>query len=181
MCVLFNKGSFTVVVQLLSHVPLFETPWTAAHQAPLSSILSHSLLKFMSIVSVMASSHLILCGPLLLPPSIFPSIKVFSNESAPRIRCPEYWSFSFNISASKEYSRLISFRIDWFDLPAVQGTLKNLLQHHSSKASILWRSVFFMVQLFHLYMTTGKTTTFTIRTFVGKVMSPLFICCLGLS
>ena len=134
-------------VQLLSHVRLFATPWTAAHQASLSITNSRSLFKLMSIESVMTSSHLILCHPLLLLPSIFPSIRVFSNESALRIRWPKYWSFNFNISPSNGHSGLISFRMDWLDLLAVQGTLKSLLQHHSSKASILWRSAFFTVQL----------------------------------
>ena len=129
-------------VQFFSHVRLFATPWTAACQASLSITNSSSLLKLMSIESVMSSNHLILCHPLLLPPLIFPSIRVFSNESALRIRWPKYWSFSFNISPSNEYSGLISFRMDWLDL-AVQGTLKSLLQHHSSKASILWHSAFF--------------------------------------
>ena len=133
----------------------------------------HSLLKLMSIKSVMPSNHLILCRP-LLPPSIFPSIRVFSNESALRIRWPKYWSFSFSISPSSEYSRLISFRMDWLDLLAVQGTLKSLLQHHSSKASILQCSAFFIVQLSHPYMNTRKTIVLTRRTFVGKVMSLLF-------
>ena len=128
----------------------------------------------MSIESVMPSNHLILCHPLLLPPSIFPSIRVFSKESVLCIRWPKYWSFSFNISPSSEYSGLISFRMDWLDPLAVQGTLKSLLQHHSSKASILQRSAFFMVQLSHPYMTTGKTIALTRRTFVGKVMSLLF-------
>ena len=128
-----------------------------------------SLLKLMSTELVMPSNHLILCHPLLLLPSIFPSIRVFSNESALHIRWPKYWSFSFSISPSTEYLRLISFRIDWFDLLAVQGTLKNLIQHHSSKASILQHSAFFMVQLSHPYMTTTKTTALTIRTFVSKV------------
>ena len=128
----------------------------------------------MSIKSVMPSNHLILCHPLLLPPSIFPSIRVFSNESALHIRWPKYWSFSFNISFSNEYSGLISFRMDWLDLLAVQGTLKSLLQHHSLKASILWCSVFFMVQLSHPYMTIGKTIALTRWTFVSKVMSLLF-------
>ena len=131
------------------------TPWTAAHQASLSITNSQSLLKFMSIKLVMPSNHLILCHPLLLLPSIFPSIRVFSNESALCIRWPKYWSFSFNISPSNEYSGLISFRIDWFDLPDVQGTLKSLLQHHGSKALILQCSAFFMVQLSHPYMATG--------------------------
>ena len=128
----------------------------------------------MSIESVMLSNHLILCRPLLLPPSIFPSIRVFSNEPVLCIRWSKYWSFSFSISPSSEYSGLISFRIDWFDLLAVQGTLKSLLQHHSSKASILWHSALFRVQLSHPYMTTGKTIALTRQTFVGKVMSLLF-------
>ena len=135
----FNK------VQLLSCVRLFATPWTTVCQASLSITNSQSLLKLMSVESVMPSSHLILCRPLLLLPSIFPSIRVFSNESVLRIRWPKYWSFSFSISPSKVYSGLISFRMDWLDFLAVQGTLKSLLQHHSSKASILWRSVFFVV------------------------------------
>ena len=134
-------------VQVLSRVQLFATPWTAASQASLSITNSWSLLKLMSIVSVMPSNHLILCCPLLLLPSIFPSIRVFSNESILHIRWPKYWSFSFNISPSNEHPGLISFRIDWMDLLAVQGTLKSLLQHHSSKASILWTSAFFIVQL----------------------------------
>ena len=161
-------------VQLLSHVRLFATPWTTACQASLSITNSWSLPKLMSIELVMPSNHLILCRPLLLPPSIFPSIRVFSNESVLCIRWPKYWSFRFNISLSNEYSGLISFRIDWFDLLAVQGTLKSLLQHHSSKASILQCSAFFLVQLSHPYMTTGKTISLTIQTFVGKVMSLLF-------
>ena len=134
-----------------------QTPWTAAHQASLSITNSQSLLKLMSIESVMPSNHLILCHPLLLPPSIFPSIRVFSNELALRIRWPKYWSVSFNISPSNEYPGLISFRIDWLDLLAVQRTLKSLLQHHNSKASILQHSAFFMVQLSHLYMSTRKS------------------------
>ena len=142
-------------------------------QASLSITNSQSLLKLMSIQSVMPSNHLILCRPLLLPPSIFPSIRVVSNESVLHIRWPKYWSFSFNISPSNEYSGLISFRRDWLDLLAVQGTLKSLLQHYSSKASILWCSAFFIVQLSHPYVTTGKTTALTIQTFVGKVMSLL--------
>ena len=128
----------------------------------------------MSIESVMPSNHLILCRLLLLPPSIFPSIRVLSSESVLHIRWPKYWSFSFSISPSNEYSGLISFRMDWLDLLAIQGTLKSLLQHHSSKTSVLWRSAFFMVQLSHPYMTTGKTIALTRRTFVGKVMSLLF-------
>ena len=149
------------------------TPWTAACQASLSITNSWSLLKLKSIELVMPSNHLILCRPLLLLPSIFPSIRVFSNELVLHIRWPKYWSFSFSISPSKEYSGLISFRIDWLDLLAVRGTLKNLLQHHSSKASVLGGSDFFIVQLSHPYMTTGKTIALTGRTFVGKVMSLL--------
>ena len=148
----------TVSIQLLNHVQLFATPWTAAHQASLSITSSRSLLKLMSIKSVMPSNHLILCHPLLLLPSVFPSIRVFSDDSVLCIRWPKYWSFSFSLSPSNEYSGLISFRMDWFDLLAIQGTLKSLLQHHSSKASILWCSAFFTVQLSHPYMTTGKTT-----------------------
>ena len=160
-------------VQLLSRVPLFVTPWTAAYQASLSITNSWCLPKLMSIESVMPSNH-ILCRPLLLPPSIFPSIRVFPNESVLRIRWTKYWSFSFSISPSNEYSRLISFRMDRLDLLAVQGTLKSLLQHHSSKASILQGSAFFIVQLLHPYMTTGKTIVLTRQTFVDKVMSLLF-------
>ena len=137
------------LVQSLSHVQLFGTPWTAARQACLSITNSQSLLKLMSIESVMPPNHLIFCRPFLLPPSIFPSIRVFSNESALRIRWPKYWSFSFNISPSNEYSGLTSFTIDWLDLLAVQGTLKSLLQHHSTKASILQHSAYFIVQLSH--------------------------------
>ena len=136
---------------------LFATPWTVACQVSLSITNSWSLLKLMSIKLVRPSNHLILCRPLLLPPSVFPGIRVFSNESVLRIRWPKCWSFSFNISLSNEYSGLISFRMDWLNLLAVQGTLKCLLQHHSSKASVLWNSAFFMVQLSHLYMTLGKT------------------------
>ena len=143
-------------VQLLSCVQLFETPWTAAHQASLSITNSQSLLKLTSIESVMPSNHLILCRPLLLP-SIFPSIRVFSDESALRIRWPKYYSFSFNVSPSNEHPGLISFRMDWLDLHAVQGTLKSLLQHHSSKASIFRHSAFFTVQHSYPYMITGKT------------------------
>ena len=156
------------------------TPWTTARQASLSITNSRSPPKPMSIESIMASNHLILCCPLLLLPSISPSIRVFSNESALRIRWPKYWSFSFNISPSNEHPRLISFKIDWLDLLAVQGTLKSLLQHHSSKASILRLSAFFTVQLSHQYMTTGKTIALTRRTFVGKVMSLLFNMLSGL-
>ena len=153
-------------VQLLSRVRLFETLWTAARQASLSITNSHSLLKLMSIESVMPSNHLILLYPLLLPPSIFPSIRVFSKESVLCIRWPKFWSFSFTISPSSEYSGLISFRMDWFGLIIVQGTLKSLLQHHSSKASILQCSVFFIVQLSHPYTPTGKTIALTIWTFI---------------
>ena len=145
---------------------------TAALQASLSFTISWRLLRFMSIESVMPSNHLILCHLLLLP-SIFHSIEVFSNELALCIRGPEYWSYSFSISPNNEYSGLISFRIDWFDLFAIQGTLKSLLQCHSSKASMLWHSALFLVQLSHPYMTTGKTIALTIGTFVGKVMSLL--------
>ena len=162
-----------VPVQLLSFVQLFATPWTAACQASLSITNSQSLPKLTSIESVMPSNHLILCHPLLLLPSIFPSIRVFSNESALRIRWPKYWSYSFNISPSNEHPGLISFRMDCLDLLAVQGTLKSLLQHHNSKASILLRSAFFIVQLSHPYMTTGKTIALTRQTFVDKVMSLL--------
>ena len=158
-------------VQSLSHVQLFATPWTAARQASLSITNSRSLLKLMSIELVMTSNHLILCHSLLLPPSIFPTIRVFSNESVLHIRWLKYWSFSFSFCPSNEYSGLISFRMDWLDLLAVQGTLKSLLQHHSSKASILWCSAFFIVRLSHPYMTTGKTIALTRWTFVGKVMS----------
>ena len=158
----------------LSCVLFFATPWTAALQASLSITNSESLLKLMSIELVMTSNHLILCHPLHLLPSIFPSIRVFSNESVLQIRWPKYWSFSFSISSSNEYSGLISFRTDWFDFLAVQATLKSLLQHHSSKASILWHSAFFMVQLSHPYMTTGKTIALTRWNFVGKVISLLF-------
>ena len=160
---------FSLVVQSC----LFVTPWTTARQASLSITNSRNLLKLMSIESVMPSNHLILCHP-LLPPSIFPRIRVFSNQSVLRIRWPKYWSFSFNTSPSSEHSGLISFRMDWLDLLAVQGTLKSLLQHHSSKASILRCSAFFIVQLSHSYMTTGKTIALTRQTFVCKVMSLLF-------
>ena len=153
---------------------LFVTSRTAACQASLSITNSQSLLKLMSIESVMPSNHLIPCRPLLLLPWIFPSISVFSNESALHIRWPKYWSFSFSINPSKEYSGLISFRLDWLDLLAVQGTLKSLLQHHSSKASILRHSAFFTVQLSHPYMTAVKTIALTRWTYVGKVMSLLF-------
>ena len=148
-------------VQSLSRVQLFATPWTAAHQASLSITNSWSLLKLMSIELVMPSNHLIFCHPLFLPPSIFPNIRVFSNESVLHIRRPKYWTFSFSISPSNEHPGLISFRLDWLDLLAVQGTLKSLLQHHSSKASILQHSAFFIVQLSHPYLTTGKTIALT--------------------
>ena len=161
-------------VQLLSCVQLFATPWIAARQASLSITNSQSLLKLMSIELVMPSSHHILCRPLLLLPQIPPGIRVFSNESTLRMRRPKYWSFSFSISPSNEHPWLISFWMDWLDLLAVQGTLKSILQHHSSKASIFWHSVFFTVQLSHPYMTTGKTIALTRWTFVGKVMSLFF-------
>ena len=161
-------------VQLLSHVSLLATLWTAALQASLSITNSGSLLRLMSIESVMPSNHLILCCPLLLSPSIFPSIRVFSNESVLHIRWPKYQSLSFNISPSNEHLGLISFRIHGLDLLAVQGTLKSLLQHHSSKASILRLSAFFIVQLSHPFMTTGRTIALTRWTLVGKVMSLLF-------
>ena len=157
-------------VQLLSCVSLFATSRTAARQASLFTI-SRSLLKLMSIQSVMPSNYLLLCHPLLVLPSVFASIRVFSNESVLHIRWPKYWSFSFSISPSNEYSGLISFRIDWFDLLAVQGTLKSVLQHHNSTTSILQHSAFFIVQFSHPYMTTGKTIALTIQTFVGKVIS----------
>ena len=150
------------------------TPWTAARQASLSITNSQSLLKLMYIELVMPSNHLILCHPLPLLPSISPSIRVFPNESVLHIRWPKYWSFCFSISPSNEYSGLISFRMDWFDLLAVQGTLKSLLQHHGSKASILWCSALIIVHLSHPYMTTGKTIALTRWTFVGRVISLLF-------
>ena len=170
--ILLFMGFFSSV-QSLCHVWLFATPWTAARQASLSITNSWSLLKLMSIELVMPSSHFSLCHLLLLP-SIFPSITVFSIQSVLRIRWPKYWSFSFTISPSDEYSGLISFRMGWLNLLAVQGTLKSLLQHHSSKASILQHSAFFIVQLSHPYTTTGKTIALTRWTFVGKVMSLLF-------
>ena len=157
------------------------TPWTAAHQASLSITNSQSPAKPMSIESVMPCNHLILCCPLLLLLSIFPSIRVLSNESALRMRWPKYWTFSFNIGPSNEHPGLISFRMDWLDLLAIQGTLKSLLQHHSTKASILQHSAFFIVQLSHPYMTTGKTIALYRWNFVGKVMSLLFIYYLGWS
>ena len=154
----------------LTCVWLFAAPWTAARHASLSITNSWSLLRLMCIELVMPSSHLILCHPLLLLPSIFPSIRVFSNESVLRIRWPKYWNFSFSVSPSNEYSELISFRTDWFDLLAVQGTLKSLLQYHSSKTSILRCSAFFRVQLSHPYMTAGKTIALIRLTLVGKAM-----------
>ena len=160
-------------VQLLSCVQLFAIPWTAAHQASLSITNSWSLLNRISIESVMPSNHLILCYPLLFLPWTFPRIRVFSNVSVLSVRWPKYWSFSFSISPSNEYSGLISFRMGWLDFLAVQGTLKSLLQHHSSKASILWHSAFFIVELSHPYMTTWKTIALTRWTFFGKVMSLL--------
>ena len=160
------------MVQSLSPVRLFATPWTAAQQASLYITNSRSLLKLMSSKSVMPSNHLILFHPLLLLPSLFP--RVFSNESVLCIWWPKYWSFSFSISPSNEYSGLISFRMDWFDLHVVQGILKSLLQYHSSKASILHHSAFFIVQLSHPYMTTGKTIALTRQTFVATIMSLLF-------
>ena len=174
----FVKDTLMIIqfssVHLLSRGRLFVAPWTAARQVSLSITNSRSLLKLMSIKSVIPSNHLILCHPLLLLPSIFPIIRVFSNESVLCMRWPKYWSFSFSVSPSNEYSGLISVRMDWLDLLAVQGTLKSLLQHHSSKASVLWCSAFFIVQLSHPCMTTGKTKALTRWTFVGKVMSLLF-------
>ena len=161
-------------VESLSCVQLFATSWTSAHRASLSITNSQSLLKLMSIVSVMPSNHPILCRPLLLLPSVFPSIRVFSHESVLHIGWPKYWSFSFNISPSNEHPGLISFTTDWLDLLAVQGTLKSLLQHYSSKASILQCSASLIVQLLHPYMTTGKTIALTRQRFIGKVMSLLF-------
>ena len=170
----FSGSIFVVVVQLLNHVWLFVTAWAAACQAPLSFTISQSLLKLKSIESVMPSNHLILCHPLLLLSSVFPSISIFFSELALCIRRPEYWSFSFSISPSNEYSELISLRIDQFDLLTIQGTLKSLFQHHSYKASILWCSAIFMVQLSHQYTTNGKTIALTVWTFVSKMMSLVF-------
>ena len=164
----------TLSIQSLSHVQLFVTPWTAAHQASLSFTIFWSPLKFMTIELMMPSNHLILYCPLLLLPSIFPSIRVFSYESALHITWPKYWSFSFNISPSNIHPWLVSFMMDWLDLLAVQGTLKSLLQHHSAKASMLRHSAFFTVQLSHPYMTTGKTIALTRLIFFGKVMPLLF-------
>ena len=172
---IFHRESMYVIssVQSLSHVRLFVTPWTAACQASLFITNSQSWLKLMFTESMMPSNHLILCHPLLLMPSIFPSIRVFSNESALSIRWPKYWSFSFNISLSNEHPGPISFRMDWLDLLAVQGLLRVFSNNHSSKVSVLPHSAFFIVQLSHPYMTTGKTIALTRRTFVGKVMSLL--------
>ena len=167
-----------VVVQSLSGIWIFATSWRAARQASLPFTISQSLLKLISFESVMRSNHLILHHPLVLLPSIFPSIRVFSIELALHIMWPKYWSVNFNISPSNEYLVLISFRVDWFDLLGFQGTLKSLLQHHSSKASILRCSAFFMVQLLHPYMNTGKNIDLTRQTFVVKEMSIFFICCL---
>ena len=168
------SGSVSQSVQSLSRVRLSATPWIAACQASLSITNSQSSLRLTSIKSVKPSNHLILCHPLLLLPSVYPRIRVFSNDSVLLISWSKYLSFSFSISPSNEYSELISFRMNWLDLLAVQGTLKNLLQYHSSKASILWCSDFFIVQLSHSYMIIGKTIALTRRTFVGKVMSLLF-------
>ena len=174
-CFLIHSATLSFdSVQLLNCVCLFATPWTATRQASLSITNSRSLLKLMSIQAVMPFNQLILCQPLLLLPSVFPRIRVFSSESVLRIMSPKYWSFSFSISPSNEYSGLISFRIDWLDLLAVQGTLKSLLQHHSLKASILRCSAFFIVQLSYPYITSGKTMALTRWTFAGKVMSLLF-------
>ena len=170
-----------VVIQLLNCVWLFATPWTTACQDSLSFNIFWSLLKLMSIESLMLSNHLICCRLLLLLLSIFPTIRVFPIESALCIRWPKYWSFCFSISPSNEYSGLIFFRIDWLDLLAVQRTLKSLLQHHSSKASVLWLSAFFTVQLSQPHVMTGKATALTRRTFVGKVCLYSLISCLGLS
>ena len=180
MCVCVCIYKYIYIYFLLFSCLFFATPWTAAHQDSLSFIITWSLLKLMSTELVMPFNHLILCYTLLLLPSVFPSIWIFSNKSTLCIRWPKYWGFSFSISPSNEYSGLISFRIDWLDLLAVQGTLKSLLQNHSSKASILQCSAFLMVQLSHPYM-TGKTIALTIWTFVGKVMSLFFKICLGSS
>ena len=168
-------------VQSLSHVWLFAIPWTTAHQASLSITNCQSLSKLISTELVMSSNHLILCHSLLLLPSVFPNIKVFSNEATLRIRWSKYWSFSFNVSPSNEHPGLICFRMGWLDLLAVQGTHKSLLQHHSSKASILQCSAFFIVQSSYPYMTTRKTVTLTRWTFADKIMSRFLICCLGWS
>ena len=170
----FTLSSFSLITSVqfsYSFMSDSATSWTATHQASFSINNSQSLLKLMSTVSVMPSNHLILCHPLLLPPSMFPSIRIFSNESVLHIRWPKYWSFSFSLSTSNEYSGLISFRTDWLDLLAVQGTLKSILQLHSLKASILQCSAFFIVQLSNPYMTIGKTIALTRQTLVGKVIS----------
>ena len=169
-----DLASSVQLVQSLSHVQPFATPWTEAHQASLSITNSWSFLRLMPIKLVMSSNYLFLCHPLLLLPSIFPNIRVFSSESIFRIRCPNCWSFSFSISPCNEYSSMISFRMDWLALLAVQGTLKSLLQHHSSKASILWCLVLFIVQLLYPYMTIVKMNSFDYQDFVGKVISLLF-------
>ena len=170
----FKLYRYVVVsVWSVSHVRCFATLWTTAHQTSASFTISWSLLKLMSVESVMPFNHLILCHPLLLLPSIFPSIRVFSSELALCIKWPKNWSFIFSISPSSEYSELISFRIDWFDLLTIQGTLKSVLQHRSLKASVLWCPAFFVVQLSHPYMTIGKTIALTRRTFVCKVLSLL--------
>ena len=171
---LLSPSNIISSVQSLSRVRLFVTPWITARQASLSFTISQSLLKLMSIELVMPSNHLTLYHPLVLLLSVFPSIRVFSSESVLHTRWPKYWRFSFSMNPSNEYSGLISFKIDWFDLLAVQGTLKSLLQHHSSKASILWCSAFFIFQLSYPYMTTGETIALTRWTFVSKVMSLLF-------
>ena len=180
-CRVLSIFSMMCSVQLLSHVQLFATPWTTARQASLSITNSGSLLKLISIKSVVPSNHLILCCSLLLLSPTPPSIRVFSNESALCIRWPKYWSFNFSISPSNEYSGVISFRMDWLDLFAVQSTLKGLLQHHSSKASILQHSAFFTVQLSHLYMTTGKTIALTRQICVTKQCIYFLLCSLGWS
>ena len=171
LCYFYVYFVHVTSVQSLSHVQLFATPWTAVCQASLSITKSWSLLKLMSIESVMPSNHLILCHPLLLPSSVFPSIRVFSSESVLHIKWPKYWSFGFSISPSNEYSGLISLKTEWLDLLAVQGTLKSLLRHHSSKASVLQCTAFFIVLFSHPYMTTGKTIPLTRWTFVGNIMS----------
>ena len=175
----FHSVSF--VVQLLSCVLLFVTPWIAAHHASLSFTISCSLLRHISIELMMSSNHLILCHLLPLLPSVFPRIRVFFNELAPRIRWPKDWNFSFSISLSNEYLGLISFRTGWFDLLAVQGTLKSLFQHHNLKALIIQCAAFFMIQLSHLYSTTGKAVALSIQTFVDRMMYLLFNSCLGLA
>ena len=168
-----NVWKWKVKAKSLSRVRLFATPWTAAHQIPLSITSSQSLLKLMSMESVMPSNHLMLCRPLLLPPSNFPSIRVFSNESLLPIRWPKYWSYSFSISSFNKYSGLISFRMDWLDLLAVQGTHRSLLKHHSSKASILQLSAFFIFQLSHSYVTTGNMIALTLVQFSRSVVSDI--------